>query len=52
MAVMIGDILAEPAPESLDRHVVGAVAGQRHEVDVGSMSKYGRSGVAHCVGSG
>ena len=31
---MIGDILAEPAPERLDRHEVGAVAGQRHEVDL------------------
>ena len=34
MAVMIGDILPEPTPERLDRHEVGAVAGQRHEVDV------------------
>ena len=46
MAVMIGDILAEPAPERLDRHEVGAVAGQRHEVDV---ERFGR--FAHHTGS-
>ena len=40
MAVMIGDILPEPAPESLDRHEVGAVAGQRHEVDVERFGRF------------
>ena len=34
MAVVIGDVLAQPSPERLDRHEVGAVAGQRHEVDL------------------
>ena len=40
MAVMIGDILAEPAPERLDWHEVGAVAGQRHEVDVEPFGRF------------
>jgi hypothetical protein len=34
MAVMVGDILAQPAPQRLDRHQVRAVAGQRRQVDV------------------
>src|SRR3954469_20982519 len=34
MAMMIGDVLAQPAPEGLDWHQVGAVARQRHQGDV------------------
>src|SRR5215210_3531981 len=33
MTVMIGDILAQPAPERLHGHQIGAVAGQGPEVD-------------------
>src|SRR3954466_10415382 len=33
MAVMIGDILTQPAPQRLDRHQVRAVAGQRQQMD-------------------
>jgi hypothetical protein len=34
MAVMIGEILAQPAPERFDRHEIGIVVWQRHEVNV------------------
>src|SRR3954465_11496289 len=34
MAVMIGDVLPQPAPERLDGHQIGAVARQRHQRDV------------------
>jgi len=40
MAVVIGDLLPEPTPERLDRHEVGAVAGQRHEVDVQRFGRF------------
>src|SRR5215213_2454716 len=33
MAVVVGDVLPEPAPEGLDRHEIGAVARQRYELD-------------------
>src|SRR3954453_1176120 len=33
MAMMIGEVLAQPAPECLDRHQMGTVAGQRDRVD-------------------
>src|SRR4051812_20014067 len=33
MAVVVGDVLPEPAPEGLDRPEVGAVARQRYELD-------------------
>jgi hypothetical protein len=33
MAVVIRDVLAQPAPESLHGHQVGAVAGQRRKLD-------------------
>src|SRR5215216_2745842 len=32
MAMVIGDVLAQPAPKRLDGHQIRAVAGQRHEV--------------------
>src|ERR1051325_1884524 len=34
MTVLVGDVLAQPAPERLDRHQVRAVAWQRHDGDV------------------
>ena len=34
VAVMVGEILAQPAPERLHWHQIGAVAGQRDEPDV------------------
>jgi hypothetical protein len=33
MAVMVGDILTQPAPQRLNRHQVRAVAGQRLQMD-------------------
>src|SRR3954447_16508612 len=33
MAVVVGDVLAQPAPEGLDRHEIGAVARQGPEFD-------------------
>src|SRR5829696_990546 len=46
MAVVVGDVLAQPAPEGLDRHEVGAVAGQGYEFDL----QRGR-GFAHRLGA-
>lgn len=34
MAAMIGDVLAQPAPQRFDGHKVGAVGGQPNQVDV------------------
>src|SRR3954454_8133426 len=33
VAVVVGDVLAQPAPERLDRHEIRAVARQRHQLD-------------------
>src|SRR3954463_9057802 len=40
MAMMIGEILAQPAPECLDRHQIGTVAGQRDRVDAQASTHY------------
>src|SRR3954449_7675031 len=34
MAMMVRDVLAQPAPERLDRHQIRAVARQRHQRDI------------------
>ncbi len=44
--MVIGDVLAQPVPERLDRHQIGAVAGQRHEFDVQA-----RGGGPHRLGT-
>src|SRR5919206_1330419 len=46
MAVVVGDVLAQPAPERLDWHEVGAVARQGHEFDLQC-----RGGLAYRLGA-
>jgi hypothetical protein len=33
VAMVVGDVLAQPAPQRLHRHQVGAVSGQRRKLD-------------------
>ena len=43
MAMVIGDVLAQPAPERFDRHQIRAVTRQRHQGDVQRGQPPGRS---------